>query len=303
VVEDIVNRANISIYIDDGSGTAETTADTASALTGTWTWNSTTTVTTTDTSGIIDGNWIRCHADPYNQWFQITSHVPNTSVTILNPGSDTIPTGAGADKATDILTASLSGPPPGTAVGGETTLWLDKTAVKRATPIAIVSSISGNLVETTDYVINTATGQVDFIVPLINGEIVIADYTYYTGLIAYAQKIVDGDPADRINYPGYRAAGIFAQVVSPQILIQNIIAAIVVSDGYTASDVIAAVKVAIKNYINTLAISGDVIFSELIAQIMAVPGVYDVILTEPTANVTMLDDQLARTTDANIAVS
>ena len=62
-------------------------------------------------------------------------------------------------------------------------------------------------------------------------------------------------------------------------------------------------RTAIKDYINTLAISGDVIRSELIRRIMAVEGVYDVILTLPATNITMLDDQLARTTDVNVVIS
>jgi uncharacterized phage protein gp47/JayE len=200
------------------------------------------------------------------------------------------------------VTGGLAGPPRGSAVGGELMLWLDHWPVKDTATLTLTSSTRGVLVRNTHYVINPASGQLDLIGALTAAETITADYTYYTGLIAFAQKIVDGDPADRTNYPGLRAAGVLVIVKSPQVLLQNVEATLTIQEGYDATTVKASVVTAIKDYINTLAISGDVVRAELIRRIMAVAGLYDVLLLDPPANVTLLDDQLARTTDANITI-
>lgn len=69
---------------------------TQSTPSGTWTWDGTTTVLSNDTSGVSVGDWIaQASGGPY---FEITGITPNTSVTITNPGSVTIPTGSGVDR-------------------------------------------------------------------------------------------------------------------------------------------------------------------------------------------------------------
>lgn len=303
VWEDPINRGNIKVYVDDGTGTAESIQPKATTLLGTWTWNGTTTVLATDTSQVAAGDFIRLNASP-TLFFQIAGVTPGVSVTILNPGAATIPTGSGGSAlCSENVTQGLNGPPADTAVGGETTLWLNSYPIKDSDPFTLVSSTRGNLVRNTHYILNPASGQIDFSPALVTGEKIGADYIYYTGLIAFVQKLVDGDPADRSTYPGLRAAGVLAIVAIPQVLLQNVTATLTVKEGYDQTTTKTNVRTAIKDYINTLAISGDVIRSELIRRIMAVEGVYDVILTLPATNITMLDDQLARTTDVNVVIS
>ena len=69
-----------------------TTTTIGQALSGTWTWDGTTTVLATDTSEVAVGNWISLDSDA--QSFKITAIVANTSVSIENPRSLTIPSGA-----------------------------------------------------------------------------------------------------------------------------------------------------------------------------------------------------------------
>lgn len=303
VWEDPINRGNIRVYVDDGTGTAESIQPKATTLLGTWTWNGTTTVLATNTSQVAAGDFIRLNSSP-TLFFQIAGVTPGVSVTILNPGAATIPTGAGGSAlASENVTQGLNGPPADTAVGGETTLWLNSYPIKDSDPFTLISSTRGNLVRNTDYIINPASGQIDFLTALVTGEKIGADYIYYTGLIAFVQKLVDGDPADRSTYPGLRAAGVLAIVSIPQVLLQNVTATLTVLEGYDQATVRANVRTAIKDYINTLSISGDVIRAELIRRIMAVEGMYDVILASPAVNITMLDDQLARTTDVNVVIS
>jgi uncharacterized phage protein gp47/JayE len=302
VVEDSVNPGYITIYVDDGTGTAETTEEIAEALSVDYTWDGTTTVLTSDTSDIDEGDWIRLDSD--EQFFEVQSVVEDTSVEISNPGALTIPTGAGASsKSGDLVTYGLAGPPPNTAVGGETSLYLEYPAIKSSIAPTVWSSTRGLLSVSTDYYVNYATGQIYFPTALSTGEAIAANYTRYTGLVAYVQKIVDGDSDDRENYPGLRAAGIMATVTVPQVLLQNVVATITAEEGYDSDDVRDSVVEAVKEYINGLSISGDVIRAELISRIMGVSGVYNVTLTTPDDDRVILDDQLIRTQDSNITIS
>lgn len=191
----------------------------------------------------------------------------------------------------------------GGAIGGETRLYLDNKPVYITPACVLTSSTRGVLVEGTDYTLNVATGLVVFSPALTAGETVLAAYTYATGLVALAQKIIDGDPADRLNYPGYRAAGIVVRCQVPQVLLQNVQVTLIITEGYDGDSVRSQAAEAIKTYINSLPISGDVIFYQLVEQVMAVAGVVNASFAAPTGDVTILDDQLARTTSANVQVS
>jgi len=216
--------------------------------------------------------------------------------------------GTGYAQSTEVVTGEnvthgLAGPPPDSAVGGETYLFLDHIAINNDAAFTLTSSVNGVLTETTDYYLDPTTGQINFLTALVAAETITANYTRYTGLIELAQKIINGDPNDRLNYPGSRGAGVQIQVKTPQVLIQNVEASIVISEGYDNATVLQAVETAILKSINTLDISGDVIVKELTKVIKSVEGVYDLTYTTPTNNVLILDDQLARTTANNLDIN
>lgn len=229
---------------------------------------------------------------------------------IINRGNVVlyIDDGTGAAEAIDTVTGEnvtegLGGPPADSAVGGEERLWLNEYPIKEVDPITITSSIRGALTIDVDYFLNPASGQINFDPVLVTGEVITASYTHYVGLIKLAQTVVDGDPNDRLTYPGLRAAGVLVRVRTPQILLQTVTAVITTAEGFIFTDVQAAVEQAAKDYINNLSISDDVIRNKLIAQIMSVSGVTNVSVSTPAADVAMLDDQLARTQDANITIT
>lgn len=302
-VEDIVNRGEVTLYIDDGTGSAESSQITEGTdLSATYTWNGTTTITSADTSEVSVGDFIGLKSD--NQLFEIASIVPNVSITILNPGSLSIPTGSTTSrKNPEVVTEGLGGGNGDAAVGGETDLYLNNIPVKDTVIKYIVSSTRGVLIENTDYIYNQADGHAVFLVALSADEYIFAMYTYYVGLIALGQLIVDGDPTDRTTYPGLRAAGVRVIVQTPTVLIQNIVAIVAILEGYDNTSVESDVVETIKEYINGLSISGDVLRAELIKRIMSVTGVYNVELTTPSVDVVILDDQMARTTDVNISIN
>jgi uncharacterized phage protein gp47/JayE len=216
--------------------------------------------------------------------------------------------GTGAAESVDTVTGEnvtegLAGPPPDSAVGGEERLNLNEYPIKEVDPITITSSTRGALTINVEYYLNPASGQINFDPPLVATEVITASYTHYTGLIKLAQTVVDGDPNDRITYPGLRAAGVLVRVRTPQILLQTITATLTVAEGYDFLDTKDLVIQAIKDYINNLNISDDVIRNQLINQVMDVPGLNDILLTAPANNIAILDDQLARTQDANITIT
>jgi len=193
------------------------------------------------------------------------------------------------------------------ALGGEVSLSLDHIAVVDGT-YQIESDTRGILAEGPavgggEYVINLGTGQLVFDPPLSALEEITADYEHYTGLIEIAQRIVDGDPNDRENYPGYRAAGTYVRVISPQVAIQNVELTLWLEEGYTLADIESDVKQVVTDYINALGISGDVLRNEIIARVMVVGGVANLSLITPLSDVLILDNQLARTTTSNIVVA
>lgn len=233
VVEDIVNLGNVVVYIDDGTGSAES--------------------------------------------YEVVS--------------------------SENVTLGLAGPPADSAVGGETYLFLDYKPVRDTSTFTLTSSTRGVLTRDTHFFLNPASGQINFDPALSAGEVITADYTRFTGLIAEAQKVIDGDLNDRTNYPGYRAAGVLVQVLTPQVLVQNITVNVVVKEGYDQTETKTSVKNAIRDFVNTLGISGDMLVSDLVYAAKSVAGVYNATVVTPTSDIILLDDQLARTTDANITIA
>lgn len=237
VVEDTVDRGEVTLYIDDGSGTAESTA-------------------------------------------------------------------AASNDTCDL---------PGGAAGGEVDIYTSNKPIKPGTIFTFEYDALGGgswvtLTEGTDYTLDRASGhikltQASFPSGLTATDAIRATYTYFTGLIQEVQKVIDGDPADRSNYPGYRAAGVRVTVLSPSILQLTVTVNVTVRSGFSQTAAIDAVEAALSSYVNGLGISEDVILNELRERAMAVEGIFDVNFLVPTANTVILDNQIARLIASNLTVN
>ncbi len=311
VFEDPQAPGTAIIYVDDGTGAiATTTKVPAVALVGSNVAFSAPdgdgrqTVTLSSSAVIEAGTYlvIGTAADTENVGtFLITDVISGSEFKIQNVDGVAAAAAATTGALGELLTLGLAGPTANSAVGGEEFLSFDYKPLL-ATPESLFISDSAGAerpLTTADYDINWASGLIYFASPLSAGDRVVAQYTYYTGVLQEAQKIVDGDPNDRLNYPGWRAAGINVRILPPEIVSMAVTAYVTVSEGFTRSAVITNAEAIVSNYINNLGISGDVIRSELIEQIMSVGGVYDVNLVAPAANVTILDRQLPRIESAN----
>jgi uncharacterized phage protein gp47/JayE len=145
----------------------------------------------------------------------------------------------------------------------------------------------------TDYDLNRAVGQLQIVGSGVAAmsQLVIA-YSYYTGLVQLVQRVLNGDSLDPVTYPGVRAAGV--EVLAETPTVRRITARMAISAlaGFDESILRPLVREAVETYINALGIGNDVLLSEIITAAMNVAGVYNVVVTEPTSDVAILENQL-----------
>lgn len=226
--------------------------------------------------------------------------LPGYTVLYIDDGAGT------ASHTTTVAAVIPTSPAGGVAAGGETDIYLTHKPIKEESAFEL--RINGLAIATANYYMDWAAGHIKlnstaYPTGLTAADTIALDYTYYDQLVGEVQKVIDGDVADRANYPGYRAGGINAKVKVPQNSPQSVIANVTVKEGYGQTDVVADVVIAISNYINGLTVGEDLIYNQLVKRIMAVPGVYDVNITWPTQSVTIGDYQLARISSSAITVT
>jgi len=196
------------------------------------------------------------------------------------------------------------------ALGGETNIYTSARPIRDDG--SFVVEVNGTpLVRGTDYALNTSLGQIElstasFPTGLAVADLVEAEYRFYTGLIREVQKVIDGDPSNRVQYPGVRASGIQVVVLAAAAIFQTIDASISVLSGFDPDVVAASVVEVLQDYVNTLNIGADVIVSEIIERAMSVTGMYNfrlISLSGAAADQVILDNQVARIASAGIAIS
>ncbi len=202
------------------------------------------------------------------------------------------------DSVTDeVLTAS--------AAGGEVEFFAANKPVKAADTVDVKKNTVSLVRDGTGangFTVEPASGQIILNTALTTGDNLTVSYTWFTSLIAATQRVVDGDPLDRANFPGVRAAGDEVIVLSPTVENVEIDVEITVADGVSQEETIATARNVIVAYINGLGIGSDVILAEIVEQVMGIAGMLDVQIVSPSSNVTILSNQLARTEAALVTV-
>lgn len=182
------------------------------------------------------------------------------------------------------------------AVGGEEFASLASAPVNEGATFTVTSSTRGSLELGATYYFNSANGRLFFTPALAPGEVVTASYTPYANLIPTVQRVVDGDRTDRQNFPGYRAAGVLVRVLSPNVVPIAVEGLLSVKDE-DRNVAVANAQRAVYEYVNGIGIGrATVVRNEIIDRIMDVSGVTDVALSEPAANIIILDDEIPRIT-------
>lgn len=163
-----------------------------------------------------------------------------------------------------------------------------------------------------DYVFNEATGELELTTVLTEHDsLVAADdgalpsvgaYTYTRGLVAYVQRLVNGDMTDRENFPGLNASGTKIVVVVPTIITPQIQIQVVAAAGVIDANLIAIVKAVIQAYINSLGIGQQVILAEIVRLVKSLSGVANCKVLSPSSDVSVAAGQLPRVADTDIEV-
>lgn len=200
-----------------------------------------------------------------------------------------------------------------TATGGERDIFTTEAAIRDDG--SFVLRINGVAqVRGVDYELNPALGQIElstasYPTGLTAGDTCEADYRFYTGLIQQTQRVIDGDDALPLAFPGVRPSGQMVLVKAPSTVFQTLAAAITVDSDYDVTEVAAAVASAIQDYVNGLNIGAHVIAAEIVSAAMNVNGVSNFRITSltgslpPVADQVILPNQVARITSASISIT
>lgn len=110
--------------------------------------------------------------------------------------------------------------------------------------------------------------------------------TASASLVSEAQKLVDGyydESGNRVI--GWKAAGVLCTVQGAVGSTRDVTMVVTPETGYTVAGLTAAIQSAVGAYIQGLGIGAAQIRAELIAAVMAVPGVYNCALSVPSGDV------------------
>lgn len=94
--------------------------------------------------------------------------------------------------------------------------------------------------------------------------------------------------------PGNKPAGINVRVLGPTKVTIGVQVTVTDTGNVSRGTITSNIQTAVTNYINNLQIGEDVIYNELVQVIMEVVGVYDIVLSQPSANVSIGSTQIAR---------
>ena len=108
-------------------------------------------------------------------------------------------------------------------------------------------------------------------------------YRYNTGLLAEANKIVYGDEAKSLSYPGLHASGTVVNISGP--LVRRIYMSLSVRlSTANTKDLTASIKNAVAKTINSSYVGQNIAISDVIESVNRIRGVESVVITAPTYN-------------------
>lgn len=128
----------------------------------------------------------------------------------------------------------------------------------------------------------TSIGKVDFPTMVKAG---IDSYSYNTGLIGLANRIIYGDPRFPETYPGVGAAGADIFVREPLFLRIQISLDIRTQSGVSFPQISNQIRSSVYSLINSNDIGQDIDLSSIVETVRQIPGVKSVVITAPNYNV------------------
>lgn len=144
-----------------------------------------------------------------------------------------------------------------------------------------------------------ANGELGFSTVLLRG---LAAYSYWTGLLALVHKTIYGDDSNLGSFPGYGAAGITFRVLAPTVKNIQVELDVSLAEGVTISSLENDIKSAVTGYVNTLGVGEDVVIERIRAAVIAISGITDVVINNPTANIAIADNEIAKVADPDVLI-
>lgn len=145
----------------------------------------------------------------------------------------------------------------------------------------------------------TANDKLQFTTDIYRG---LAGYSYWIDLVKLVHKTIYGDDSDLVSFPGFGAAGIIFHILAPTTKNLEIELDITLREGVTIASLENEIKSAVTGYVNNLGVGDDVVIEEIRAAVIRISGVIDVVILNPTANIAIADNELARVSDSDILV-
>ena len=207
----------------------------------------------------------------------------------------------GVQERVTVVNETLINP----ALGGETRFRLNNWPVVEGSAFVLRKNGVPLLLDT-DYGVIRSSGEILLYAALAVGNTLVADYVYFIGLMRQVALLIEGDPADIVVKPGYRAAGCFMHLKAPTPQQVVLAANVTVADGHVVDDVFNAVVTAWTTYVNGLGIGEDVLVAELVDRAMDVEGVQNiqgVTIDGGTDDGAIPDDGLAFTSTLLITIT
>lgn len=202
------------------------------------------------------------------------------------------------------------------APAGETVLYLPHIALRDVpTKLQLTRGglISNLLASMGEFTVEPSWGQIRLRDPLLAGDRidtlaiggVLYAYTYYTGLVADVQRLLEGDPYDPVTSPGCRAAG--TALRARPATVQNVPLTLDVTwqGGLSDADLAAAeaaVTDALLALVNGLDIGQPLYVARLVDAAMDVAEVENVRVVLPAADVYVAVDRVLRSSSTLVTL-
>ncbi len=144
-----------------------------------------------------------------------------------------------------------------------------------------------------------ANGKLGFSIDLIRG---LYAYNYWTGLVKLVHKTVYGDDSDLLSFSGVGAAGITFRILMPTIKQIVIELNVTLKEGISLLALENEIKSAVTGYVNTLGVGEDLVVERIRAAVIEIPGIVDVEINDPIANIAISDNEKVFVSDPDILI-
>jgi hypothetical protein len=168
-------------------------------------------------------------------------------------------------------------------------------AIRYGASLATVVNVNGIITERVVFIGIIEPYEVD---PIANAPGYVQVYLHNgvggtsSTLVANAQTIIDGSYDVAGNpVPGWKAAGVEVDCFAATEVLQNVTGTVTCLPGYQSVDVLAAATTNVRAYQLQLKPGNTSVKNEIIEIIMSTPGVYNLAMSAPTADLTSLASQ------------